>query len=60
MYSSAGGKYFVRCYIRDGSEYLIDMKLPAADKDDAEAICRRWKEDPSEIYSDIVKILHKQ
>lgn len=52
--------YFVRCFIRDKGTYVIDLKLPAASREDANEICKAWRENSSEIYADIVKILHNR
>lgn len=52
--------YFVRCFVRDKGTYVIDLKLPAASREDAYEICRTWRESSSEIYTEIVKILHRK
>jgi len=36
------------------------LKLPALDREDANRICKKWKENSSEIYAEIIKILHKE
>ena len=56
--SDADGNYFARLFVRDGSNYVVDIKVPAAGSDDANNMCRRWKENNSEMYLKIMEALH--
>ncbi len=51
--------YYVRCFVRDKGTYVIDLKIPAASRDDANKICRAWRENSSEIFTEILKTLHR-
>ena len=50
--------YYVRCFIRDNGTYAIDLKIPAAGREDANEMCKAWKEHSSDIFADILKALH--
>lgn len=54
----ADGNHFARLFVRDGGNYVVDIKVPAAGPEDANNICRLWKEKNSEIYLKIMEALH--
>ena len=56
--SDSEGNYFARLFIREGSNYVVDIKVPAAGLEDANNICKLWKEKNSEIYLKILEALH--
>jgi len=60
VFTVGNNDYFVRCFVRDKGTYVVDLKLPALDREDANRICKKWKENSSEIYAEIIKILHKE
>lgn len=60
VFTAGENEYFIRCFVRDKGTYTIDLKLPAASREDANEICKAWRDNSSEIYSEIVKILHKK
>ncbi len=59
VFTAGNNDYYVRCYVRDKGTYTIDLKLPAASREDANLICKSWRENSSELYAKIVKILHE-
>lgn len=59
VFTTEKDSYFVRCFVRDKGTYVIDLKIPAANKQDAMEICRKWKENTAQIYMEILKILHE-
>ena len=52
--------YYVRCFVRDKGTYVIDLKIPAAGREDANKICKAWKENSSDIFADILKAFHPE
>ncbi len=53
----AKGNYFVHCFVREGLKAVIDITLPVADREDAEAIVSSWKKGASDKYIGILKTL---
>lgn len=58
VFTTEKDAYFVRCFVRDKGTYVIDLKVPAANKQDAAEMCRAWKENTAAIYMEILKSLH--
>lgn len=52
-------EYKVGCYIKDGSDELINITLYAGDIDQAKKISDHWKENANEIYSKIIELMTK-
>jgi DNA-binding PadR family transcriptional regulator len=50
-YQNNSGEYYVRCQIREGNTYLVDITLKAASEKDAEAIVTNWYAQNQEIYA---------
>ncbi|MEY8336877.1 DUF4364 family protein [Lachnospiraceae bacterium 62-35] len=57
FYKSTGSDYIVHCEVREGRESLIELNLAVPDKEQAEAMCSRWKARNQEIYSYVMKAL---
>ena len=60
VFTDGNNDYYVRCFVRDKGIYKIDLKLPAANQQDANEICKAWRDNSSELYAEIIKIFHKQ
>ena len=58
-YKSTNQDYIVHCEVREGKSLLIGLDVSVPDKDQAEAMCARWKDCSQEIYSGIMKALMK-
>lgn len=50
-------EYKVGCYIKDGSDELINITLYAGDIDQAKKISDHWKENANEVYSKIIELM---
>lgn len=48
--------HYVRCFVRDGDSFLIDMKLLAGSKKLASEMCINWRKHTEQIYS---KLIHQ-
>lgn len=57
-FTDTDGNYYVRCFAREKGVYIIDLKLPAADKKEASKICTNWCNNTASIYMSIVKAFH--
>ena len=57
-FTDVAGNYYVRCFAREKGVYIIDLKLPAADKKEAGKICTNWCNNTASIYMSIVKAFH--
>ena len=51
--------YYVRCFIREGLDRIVDIKVPVASKKDAGEICAAWQKNPSKIYVEIMRVLYE-
>ena len=59
IFVSGKDEYFVRCFIRSETAYEFDLTVPAAGREDANAIARRWKSRSSELFGKIISLLHE-
>lgn len=50
-------EYKVGCYIKDGSDELINITIYAGDKEHAKKISNHWKENANEIYGKIIELM---
>ncbi|MBR5227377.1 MAG: DUF4364 family protein [Clostridia bacterium] len=50
-------EYKVGCYIKDGSDELINITIYAGDKENAKKISSHWKENANEIYGKIIELM---
>lgn len=57
FYKATNQDYIVHCAVREGKTTLIDISLAVPDKDQAEAMCAKWKKSSQEIYSFVMKTL---
>ena len=57
-FEDAAGNVYVRCYVREGSNCIVDVKLPVANRSDGAAICETWRKNTSELYLQLVKTFY--
>lgn len=50
-------EYKVGCYIKDGSDELINITIYAGDKNNAKKISEHWKENANDIYGKIIELM---
>ncbi len=58
-YRTLTGEYIVHCQVKEGDSTLIEVKLSVATKNEAEEMCKNWKDTSQEIYIDIIRKLSK-
>ncbi|KEH99542.1 DUF4364 family protein [Clostridium botulinum] len=56
-YTIEGNNYIVNLKAIENNSILIDLKLNVASNEQAKALCANWKENPSEIYYKLIKVL---
>lgn len=56
-YHTLTGDYIVHCQVKEGDSTLIELKLAVSTKDEAEAMCSKWKENSQDIYQTILSKL---
>ena len=49
--------HYVRCFVRDGDTFLVDMKILAGNKKLASEMCIGWRTKTEEIYSKLIEQL---
>ncbi|SHE82407.1 DUF4364 family protein [Clostridium fallax] len=49
--------FLVKLKVVEGSTLLMDLKVNVASKKQANALCSKWKDNPSEIYNKIITAL---
>lgn len=54
-FEDTAGNAYIRCYIREGTNCIVDIKIPVATRADGAEICNSWKKNASEIYLNIIK-----
>lgn len=52
-------EYIVHCKVTENDSVLIDLKVNVASKKQAIAMCSKWENNASTLYSDILNILAK-
>ena len=57
FYKSTNQDYIVHCEVREGKSPLIQLDLSVPDKEQAEAMCSKWKDKNQEIYAFVMKTL---
>ena len=57
FYKSTNQDYIVHCEVREGRAPVISLDLSVPDKEQAEAMCSKWKGKNQEIYAFIMKTL---
>ncbi len=57
-FSDSNGDYYVRCFVRNNGTYIIDIKIPVANKSEAILICKNWQQNTASIYTNILKAMH--
>lgn len=53
-------EYKVSCYIKDGTDELINISMYAGDKEQAKKICEHWKTSSNDIYTKILELMTKE
>lgn len=56
-FTGTDGQMYCRCFIRDGSTYITDVRIPVADKAEAESVCENWKNNTSEVFLKVIKAM---
>lgn len=49
--------HYVRCFVRDGDTFLVDMKILAGSKKLASEMCLGWRKNTEQIYSKLIEQL---
>ena len=57
-FEDSNGNVYVRCFVREGTNCIVDVKLPVADRKDGAAICEEWKKKTSALYIQLMKIFY--
>lgn len=53
-------EFKVSCYIKDGSDELVNITMYAANKDQARNITKNWNNDAEEIYDKLLQMMTKE
>lgn len=56
-YTIEGNNYIVNLKAIENNSILIDLKLNVASNEQAKSLCSKWKENSSQIYHDLIKVL---
>lgn len=56
-YKGTNQDYVVHCEVREGKSILIRLELSVPDKEQAEAMCGKWRGKSQELYSHIMREL---
>ena len=56
-FTGTDGQIYCRCFIRDGSTYIADVRIPVADKTEADTVCKNWKNNTSEVFLKVIKAM---
>lgn len=56
-YTIEGNNYIVNLKAIENDSILIDLKLNVASNDQARELCSKWKNDSSELYKKLFKVL---
>lgn len=59
-FEDSQGNLFIRCFVRDGLNCIVDITLPVPSRSDAEAICKAWRSNSSAMYVEIIKAMYNQ
>lgn len=57
-FEDSEGNTYVRCYVREGANCIVDVKLPVANRSDGAAICEIWRKNTSDLYLHLVKTFY--
>ncbi len=56
-YKSTNQDYIVHCQVKEGKSTLIELNISVPTKEDASAMCSKWKDSSQEIYAFVMKSL---
>lgn len=56
-YKSTNQDYIVHCQVKEGKSTLIELNVSVPTKEDASAMCSKWKDSSQEIYAFVMKSL---
>lgn len=59
-YRSSVGDYIVHCQVKEGNATVIELNVSVPTKDDASAMCARWKDASTDIYQYVMMNLMKK
>ena len=57
-FEDSEGNAYIRCYVREGTNCIVDVKLPVANRADGAKICESWRKNTSELYLRLVKTFY--
>ena len=57
FYKSTNQDYIVHCEVREGKAVLVNLDISVPDKEQAEIMCKHWKDRSQEIYAYVMKSL---
>jgi len=57
VYNKIENEYEIKCGLYDDTDVVMEIKLKFGNKEYTKKICSNWKNNPSEIYSGILRLL---
>lgn len=54
-FTGTDGQIYCRCFIREGNTYVTDIRIPVANKEEADTVCENWKNNTSEVFLKVIK-----
>lgn len=51
--------YYVRCYVREGTNCIVDLKIPVGNRKAASAIAEAWKNNSTKMYLELTELFYK-
>lgn len=59
VFEDERGNYYVRCYVREGTNCIVDLKIPVGSRKAACAICEAWKLNSTKMYLELTELFYK-
>lgn len=56
-YEEKKGEYIARCYVQEQGSKIVEVLLNVPTEEEAENICKHWKEKSQEIYAYLMRTL---
>lgn len=57
FYKSTSGDFTVHCLVKEGKSTLIELNLSVPSEEQAETMCKKWKNSSQDIYAYIMRTL---
>lgn len=57
FYKTTDQSYIARCQIKESTIPLIDLSIKAGSREQAEAICKNWRQQNEEVYGYLMDLL---